>query len=212
MIIFIDQDNTLTDFVTSTVKYVKKVYDLEVDGFGQKDCKVYHVLQNMFPYFSKKKLDEMTDEIFCEEGFWIDMPIQPDAKETMEYLCKKHEVYILTAPWPTSRSCIPEKIQWVEMYLPFFDLRNMIFCNNKKLLHGDIILEDSPYFLNNNSCKHRLIYDQPYNRDFEGFRAHNWKEVKEFFEKELWWPTTTTTTFLNLNLEKVDTSNESIKV
>lgn len=191
MTIFIDQDNTLTDFIYSVVKYLKVIYGWDVN-FKPEDCKTYNVLQNMFPHFSKKKIDEWTDAIFSADGFWLDMPIQPLARETMKYICDKHDVYIVTAPWPTSKNCIPEKIEWVRQYLPFFDIRKMIFCNNKSLLKGDIIVDDSPSYLRSHGCRYTVAYDYPYNREVKcDFRAKDWSQLLDFFENERWWPTST---------------------
>jgi 5'(3')-deoxyribonucleotidase len=198
MTIFIDQDNTLADYIASIVKYLKIVYGHSV-SFTAKDCKEYNVLKNIFPFFPREQIHEWNDKIMGTDGFWIDMPPLPNVYEVMKYICSKHDVYICTVPWPTSKSCIPEKIEWVRKYLPFFDIKNIIFCNNKDLLKGDIMVEDNPMWLSNTLCPHKVIFDYPYNKQMNSaFRVKNWLELLDYFEKRKWFSASTNVMFCDL--------------
>ena len=179
MTIFIDQDNVLNRFIDQVVLYTEKLFKLKVD-FKSSDCKSWGVLDEMFPHASKEWCDKRTEEIFSASGFWSGMLPQPGAVEVMEKLVKdKHEVYIATMPWPTAKNCKAEKEEWVEKYLPFFKTKNIIFCPNKKFLYGDVILDDAPHIIENTPhCKHRIIYDYPYNQNVEAsFRIKSWNEA-----------------------------------
>lgn len=181
MIILVDQDNVLNDFIAGSVRYIKKLYNLDVN-FSKEDCRSYGVFGEIFPHLSKENISEMTEKIFNAENFWLDLPLQDNAYKVLEKLVNKHEVYIATAPWPTSKNCIPEKTEWVRSRLPFFDVNKIIFCNNKRLLKADIIIDDSPIFINKNSCDKTIIFDYPYNRDSTGTRVKDWMEISEYFK------------------------------
>lgn len=176
MTIFVDQDNTLNDFIKPVVQHVRNWFGIKHFNLRRENCKTYHLLKYAFP---RHEVDAATEEMFSIEGFWETMPIQPDAAEVMERLCRRHDVYILTCPWPTSKNCIPEKIEWVKKNLPFFNLRNMIFSCNKSLLHGDVLIDDAPHYLNSNNAKTTIAFDYPYNRSCEAdYRAATWLEIE----------------------------------
>lgn len=177
MTIFIDQDNTLNDFIKPVEFHVRSWFGNKHFKLEREQCKTYHILKYAFPRDEVKKA---TDEMFSIEGFWRTMPIQPYAAEVVEEMTKKHDVYILTCPWPTSKNCIPEKLEWIQANLPFFNMRKVIFSCNKKLLHGDILIDDAPHYLEDNNCQKTLAFDYPYNRDCNvDWRASNWLEIHD---------------------------------
>jgi 5'(3')-deoxyribonucleotidase len=53
-----------------------------------------------------------------------------------------HSMYILTAPSPYNLHTYSGKAQWVEKYLGFEILKNLIICPNKGLLKGDVLIDD----------------------------------------------------------------------
>lgn len=175
MTIFVDQDNTLNDFIESILNHARNFFGLKSFELKREQCMTYHLLQYAFP---KDEVKAATDEMFSIKGFWSTMQIQPGAYDVMKELVKRHDVYILTCPWPTSDNCISEKIEWVRENLPFFDVRKMIFACNKKLLRGDVLVDDAPHYLKDNGAKTTIAFDYPYNRDIEvNFRAKTWEEI-----------------------------------
>lgn len=184
MTIFIDQDNTLNDFIWPVVSHARSHFGKKSFSLSRDQCNGYHLLDYAF---SKDEVAAATDEMFSIHGFWEGMPIQPHAAEVVEELYAKHDVYIVTCPWPAAENCIPEKIKWIEKHLPFFDRRKIVFACEKKLLVGDIIIDDSPKYLDDHSCKHALAFDYPYNRNSKAcLRARDWLDIRRIIEGIEW--------------------------
>lgn len=182
MVIFVDQDNVLTDFVESVVYTVEELYGPPLPSFSKEDLKSYDVFKQLYPNQTQEQRDEMVKRVFDQENFWLQMNPLPNAVEVFEDLCSKHDVYIATCPWRTSSICIPEKIAWVKKYLPFFNISRLIFCCHKKVLSGDVIIDDSPVYLSTHNCKHAIAFDYPYNRDIRSdFRAKTWDGIRSIF-------------------------------
>jgi len=183
MVIFVDQDNVLTDFVESVVYTVEELYGPPLPDFNKEQMKSYDIFSQLYPRQSKKQHDDMVKEVFDYKDFWLQMNPLPNAVEVFKELNAKHDVYIATCPWKTSSICIPEKIAWVKKHLPFFDITKMIFCCHKKVLSGDIIIDDSPEYLQTHNCKYSIAFDYPYNRNIKSdFRANNWLGVRSTFD------------------------------
>lgn len=178
MVIFVDQDNVLNDFTTGFILYLNELYGLDIK-LEKENCKKYSILENI----NNIGPEVIYEPVFNAEGFWYFLKPLEGSIEVMELLCKKHEVYIVTSPWKSSPICIPEKIAWTKKHLPFFDIDNIIFCNNKSLLHGDVIIDDAPHYIKNNNCKKTIIYDYPYNRDIASdCRVNSWEDIKVEFQ------------------------------
>ena len=156
-------------------------------NFTSNDCKHWGVVEEIFPHMTKECAAAMTETIFGTDRFWADMEIQPKAQQVVKKLIDKgHEVYIVTAPWPTAKNCKSEKEEWIKRFLPSFDLRNIIFCYNKNLLTGDLIIDDAPYNISNNNCKYSIIFDYPYNQDTKAtFRAKDWSEIDKIIQSQI---------------------------
>jgi len=177
--ILVDQDNTLTDFIEAVVRYLSKLYGYK-NKFEPHQCKTYNTLKNMFPNLPDQTTSEMFENLFSAKGFWSTMKPMWGAIDVMESLNKEYDVYIVTSPWKTSKNCIPEKIQWVEKNLPFFDTSKMIFCSHKHLLHADVMIDDSPVCLMNSSCKYTITFDFPYNKEvISDYRVKDWINITD---------------------------------
>lgn len=185
MTIFVDQDNTLNDFIQPVVEHVQSWWGKKDFSLTREECTTYHLLEYAF---EPDKVEAATHEMFSLKGFWETMPIQPFARDVMYELNQNHDLYIVTCPWHTSDNCIPEKIKWIEKHLPFFDRRKIIFACDKKHLSGNIIIDDSPKYLNDNNCDITIAFDYPYNRNANAdYRAKDWQEILEIIERLSTW-------------------------
>jgi len=106
------------------------------------------------------------------------------AKEGLKFLTSFAEVYIVTAYVP--ESCL-DKANWVKKEFPFFDTKNIVFCNNKGLMNLDFLIDDGLHNFENFKGT-PIIFDKPWNKKSKYIRFRNWKEIKKFFEsvKEKW--------------------------
>lgn len=75
-------------------------------------------------------------------GFWRDLEPLPGAIDSYIELTRKHDVWILTRPSFNNLNCYNEKAEWVRNHLGFEAQRKTIFCGDKSLLKGDILIDD----------------------------------------------------------------------
>ncbi|MFW6225992.1 MAG: 5' nucleotidase, NT5C type [bacterium] len=188
MRIFVDMDNTLNKMYISYNETYKKLFNKEL-ALVRENLTTYYIHQNTG---DDEQLESYRKyKIFNTPGFWQNIPIYEDAVQVMKRLCDKHDVYILTAPWILAGTgAYNEKRIWIENYLPFFDINKVIFTKYKFLLQGDIIIDDCPEHLINNSCKWKIKMWYPFNEHIPGINAKNWIEIenhvnniKEFGDK-----------------------------
>lgn len=115
-LIFVDMDGVLVDAESGMKKWSDKLGISTKELF---DKKLYHM-----------------------PGFYADLPPMPMAKFAFESLCKKFEVYILTAPSWENPSCYTDKRLWVEKYLGDSAYKRLIISNDKSLFCGRAIIDD----------------------------------------------------------------------
>lgn len=79
-------------------------------------------------------------------------------------LCKKHDVYILTA---SMHENLYEKINWIETYLPEIGWEKTIVGKNKQMIKGDVIIDDAWHNIIGHDAKYKFLYNMPHNSYIE---------------------------------------------
>ena len=177
MKIFVDMDHTLNKLYVSyndqyKIKYGK---DLELTREGLLTYFIHEITGPNKDIERQRKY-----EIFNTSGFWENIPIYDKAAKVMERLCKKHDVFIVSAPWLDAPDCYIQKRKWVEKHLPFFDVSKIIFTSHKYLLQGDIMIDDCPEHIINNKCRWTIKMWYPFNENIPGMDAANWDDIEEY--------------------------------
>lgn len=133
----------------------------------------------------KKECGEKIYEYIHEPKFFYNLNIKPKAKETIDYLSKHYELYIVTAY--TADVC-QDKVSWILKHKLKIKEKNIIFINNKGILDLDYLIDDGPHNFDNFKGV-GIVMDMMYNKhiktDYNRVRAYNWADVKKFFEIEL---------------------------
>ena len=97
----------------------------------------------------------------------------------MENVCTEHNVYIVTAY--TVTTCV-DKVKWIRKYLPSFDKKNVVFCNDKNLINADVLIDDAPHNLESFPNK-TICFDMPYNKEAKcDYRAFSWDDINNIFD------------------------------
>ena len=161
--ILVDMDGVLANVYISfinkqyTEKGIKKEY---TDLIGLKECVAFPNLR----------------EIACSKSFFYNVPIMPDAIETLEYLNNKYEVIIVSSATEFP-GCIDDKQKWLNKHFPFIKWEQMVFCGKKHMINGDIMIDDHPKNLDTFNGD-KIIFTQPHNVDQHNYtRINNWKEI-----------------------------------
>src|SRR3546814_15236420 len=75
-----------------------------------------------------------------EKGFFRDIPIMPNAREVLEKLQKKHEVYIVSAAMEF-RNSLEDKFDWLQDNFPFIEWTHILFTGHK-IISADVLIDD----------------------------------------------------------------------
>lgn len=96
-----------------------------------------------------------------------------------------HEVYIVTS---SHYKTIATKIEKVLLkYFPYFNPSDVLVVNKKKMVIGDVLIDDGEHNLKGGVYK-GILMNQPHNESFDadeaGFiRVHNWEETYDVINK-----------------------------
>lgn len=104
------------------------------------------------------------------------------------------DVYVLTAS--SNGYAVVGKYKWLAEHFPHIHRRKVIVCNDKAMIKGDIMIDD--HIDNINSFEgYRILFDQPWNRDYFSkhslngisyeMRVKGWNEVIMRIEHIIAW-------------------------
>lgn len=180
--VFIDVDSTLNDFSEGYYAYYNKIYGTS-HKFKKRNLTQYEISKSIPGITEQEAIDART-KIFSTPGFWLDIPIYPNAAKAVKWINNNFRVFILTAPWVDYLDCAKEKYLWIQKNLPFLPINRVILSNNKSVIHRDSILIDD-HINNLYSFKGKTIkFNQPYNKQgMANFEAGSWNQVLSIMKK-----------------------------
>lgn len=112
------------------------------------------------------------------KGFFRDAPLVEGSRTVVEQLNQQYDLYIVSAATEFPQS-LPEKIEWLNEYLPFISWEQIVFCGSKKIVQADIMIDDHFKNLDHFAGK-TFLFDQPHNHLAEAGRHHRvftWTEL-----------------------------------
>ena len=177
MVIFIDIDDTISNFAEVLLNRLNKKYKT---SFKTSDITSWNWICEKFhnPW-----------EVISGT-FWEEVDIMQDAKDFIKKRLEKNdEIYLVTATFIDDN--LPIKIENTLKKLDnLIDKNHVIITNNKKFLCGDIMIDDGLHNLRDNHCKENICFSQPWNWkewydecDDGGcmfFRSNDWKRINGY--------------------------------
>ena len=150
MIIFIDIDDTITNFAEILLKRLNKKYKT---NYNIKDITCWNWITEHY--------NEPWEVI--DKSFWEEVEVIAGAKKFIkERLEKNDEIYLVSATFIDNYLSI--KIENTLKKLDnLLDKNHVIITNNKKLLCGDIMIDDGVHNLVENNCHLNFCFAQPWN-------------------------------------------------
>jgi len=137
-IILIDSDGVLANLAQHWVDVYNKAYDdtLTADELT--------ATWDGLDKYVKPECGEKIYDFLKEPGFFQDCKPYDGAVETLEKMIAdpKLECFIVTAYSGDAESA-KGKVLFFKEYFPFLDTENIILCNPKQLVYGDVLIEDS---------------------------------------------------------------------
>lgn len=110
--------------------------------------------------------------------FFRKAPTMPDSIEGLKYLNSKFKVLIVSSAMEFPNSLI-EKHEWLSEFYPFIPWKQIVFCGDKAVIKGDIMIDDHPKNLDFFTGR-KILFTQPHNihlsnEDYE--RVDSWKQI-----------------------------------
>ena len=186
MIIMCDIDEILNDLVPKTLTMYnaqsgKDIQISDLTSYKWNECLPEEDSNAMIALLNDKALYDTFEPL-------------PDSQWGLKTLINQgHDVYLATA---TPFNNFAWKVEWVEKYFPFVDIRNIICIRNKGLLKCDVMIDDCLANLTSNICE-RVVLDYPWNRStskdyaYDIHRCYNWVDIvntiNELERKEKEW-------------------------
>ncbi len=111
-------------------------------------------------------------------GFFRTLPVMPDSREILAALNQRYELFIVSSATEYPQS-LPEKQAWLGEHFPFISWRQMVFCGSKRIVSGDIMIDD--HFKNLDFFPGQtLLFTQPHNQLAPAgrhTRVHTWSDI-----------------------------------
>jgi 5'-nucleotidase len=169
--LIVDMDDVMADATGQFINYYEKEFGLRIDrsilnGKGEGEgFPENHTAIAEFPY---------------RANFFRTMTVNEHCQIVMEQLNKKYEVFIVSAAMEFPQS-LSEKFEWIKEHFPFLTWRQVVFCGNKSVVHGDFMIDDLVHNLERFNGE-KFIFTAPHNIHLNHFkRFNNWKEIGEKF-------------------------------
>lgn len=119
-------------------------------------------------------------EFINDPGFFRDLPMMDDCRETILELSQHYEIIIATAAMEVPNS-FEAKYEWLKKNFDFLNDQHFVFCGNKSVIQADYLIDDNLYQLQ--SFKNKgILFTAPHNIHLDyDLRVNNWQEVKDYF-------------------------------
>ncbi|WP_367913323.1 5'-3'-deoxyribonucleotidase [Leadbetterella sp. DM7] len=171
--LIIDMDDVLADTGAKILRIFNERNHLNL-------TKEFFEGKDFYAYVRQSHFITYRDELF-KPGFFTDLEVFPDSVEVVKALSEKYEVFIVSAATEFPNS-LTEKVNWLFLHFPFISWQNMVFCGDKSIVHGDIMIDDHARNFEHFEGE-KLLFHSMHNTLTEGYRRVNdWKEIYEILK------------------------------
>ena len=171
--IALDMDDVIADYVGKAIKTYEDEFSTKVDKSLMDGKKVWQIIP--------EEHAKVVREFPYRPGFFRDLAIKPGAKETIEKLQEKYEVFIVTAAmeFPTS---FVDKYEWIKEHLPNFSWKNVVFCGHKHIIDADYLIDDHDKNLSTFTAGEPILFSAPHNTHLNTYRRFDtWQDLHDYF-------------------------------
>ena len=115
------------------------------------------------------------------KDFFKDLPLIENSKEMVEQLNNRFDVYIASAAMEFPYS-LPHKYEWLDKNFPFIHWKRRIFCGDKSVLKGDILIDDHEFNLSVFEGR-AIMFTAAHNANETRYeRLNNWLDAEKLFD------------------------------
>lgn len=173
--ILVDMDDTIENLLSCWVEYLNHKYGLRVKTDDVRDWD----LSIAYPSLT----NEQVYAPLYDDRLWHNVKPLPYAVFLLKRLKEKgHEIYIVTS---SNYQTLKTKMDAVLFrYFDFIDWNHVIITNNKKMIRGDVLIDDAPQNLVGGEYQ-KILVNSPHNRAFDAKangikRANSWLDVYRY--------------------------------
>lgn len=168
-IILCDMDGVVADLMTPLLARYNKEFD---DSLTQECLTAWNVEQ-----FCKPSARGRVSQLFNEEGMFYSAPVIPGAQEGILLMQELgFDVFFCTTPPVRSRFAVKEKAKWVDKHFPGVGAKKIIYTHHKGMVRGAALIDDKPENFNG-FMGVRILFSQPWNKDFVLPRGESWLRI-----------------------------------
>jgi hypothetical protein len=172
--IIIDMDEVIADPMGDMVKWYQEKYNQLVDYSQMREG----------PWvrgFPEEHRTVVLDRLHGE-GFFRHLTVMDDAQDVLKEMNSRYEIFIVSAAVEFPNS-LKDKHDWLLEHFPFFTWKQLVLCGDKRMIHGDYMIDDHVRNLVHFPGK-QYLYTAFHNREVQGYdRIQNWKEAAAIFLK-----------------------------
>jgi 5'-nucleotidase len=170
--VIVDMDEVLADTLGGMVNWYRNEYGSDIDW-----DKIRGV--SWLTGFPQQHQQIVRERLF-EPGFFRHLPLMKDSKEVLQSMNERYEIFIVSAATEFPNS-LKDKFDWLMEHFPFISWRQLTLCGDKRVVHGDYMIDDHVRNLLHFNGK-KYLFTSPHNLDENGYdRLNNWMEVADVF-------------------------------
>jgi 5'(3')-deoxyribonucleotidase len=173
--VIIDMDEVIADTMGKMIHWYEKEYGNGLIDYGKMEMGRWSIA---FP----EQHQSMIRQRLNEPGFFRDVPVMEGSQEVLKEMNRQYEVFIVSAAieFPDS---LKDKYEWLMEHFPFLSWRQLVLCGDKRMVHGDHMIDDIDRNLLHFPGK-KYLFSAPHNLSATGFqRINNWEEAASIFLK-----------------------------
>lgn len=176
--VLVDMDQVLENFTEEWITALNERFGTEVDFNSLTEWNIY----TAFPGHSEKEIDEIS---FEDEFIRRLRPINGAVEYSKKLTDDGHLLYVVTST--DYRTVWGKFVHIILKYFPFIPWKNVIITANKKIIKGDVLVDDGIHNLEGGEYR-KILFSAPYNMWYNAeengmLRADNWREVYELISK-----------------------------
>lgn len=176
MRILIDMDDVIADTVERFLEWYERDFGIRYSLAALNATKLY----NIIPEENRKTVKQYPFHL----DFFKDLPVIDNSIEVIRELNNRFEVYVASAAMEFPHS-LDHKNAWLDEHFPFIPWKRRIFCGDKSVLKGDILIDDHDFNLSVFQGR-PIMFSSPHNLNETKYeRLNNWLEAKKLFGLEI---------------------------
>lgn len=173
MRILIDMDDVIADAEARFLEWYERDFGIHYTKADIQGTKLHMIVP--------EEHRSVVKEYPFRKGCFKDLPIIENSIEIIRELNNRFDVYIASAAMEFPYS-LPEKYEWLDEHFPFIHWKRRIFCGDKSVLKGDMLIDDHDFNLSVFEGR-RIMFTASHNVNETKYeRLDNWLDAEKLFD------------------------------